>query len=332
MIDISAVPTTSHDLLVVNAARVSFAKQSTNLSEKDRNLIRFLYRQSHWTPFGHPHIAFALKMASYDVQQVLLTQQPGAAFYSTNMGKGSERLIVNGSLWYWLTNLHLYPGFYQNYIRKAIHEFAPVTAALCFPLESDTPQRYVPEFIEPFEITDDWVAEDPTRAKLATMTFKIDAPFPIRTQLFKHKHGFIENEVSRRYVDGPNEYFLPEIWRQRAEHIKQGSEKTPVNHPWLVNLIARTVYKVSDWGYNAALYLGVCPEQARFLTSQGAMTQWYWTGTLDALHRMYRLRTDPHAQEETCLIASKLASLTLQRWPKTWTQMSSNSSVNSTQK
>ena len=41
------------------------------------------------------------------------------------------------------------------------------------------------------------------------ITLHIKAPFPIRTQFFKHKVGFVENEVSRRYVDDVPEYFNP---------------------------------------------------------------------------------------------------------------------------
>jgi len=41
------------DLSVVNAARVSFAKEhDTFQGDKDSGLIRFLARNNHWTPFG----------------------------------------------------------------------------------------------------------------------------------------------------------------------------------------------------------------------------------------------------------------------------------------
>jgi thymidylate synthase (FAD) len=41
------------DLTVVNAARVSYAKESKELSEKDRRLIKFLAREGHTSPFRH---------------------------------------------------------------------------------------------------------------------------------------------------------------------------------------------------------------------------------------------------------------------------------------
>jgi thymidylate synthase (FAD) len=50
------------DLMVVNAARVSFAKVSTQLTEADTKLIRYLARHNHITPFFHPQIQFRIKM------------------------------------------------------------------------------------------------------------------------------------------------------------------------------------------------------------------------------------------------------------------------------
>ncbi len=50
------------DLMVVNAARVSFAKVSTQLTEADAKLIRYLAKHNHITPFFHPQIQFRIKM------------------------------------------------------------------------------------------------------------------------------------------------------------------------------------------------------------------------------------------------------------------------------
>lgn len=49
------------DLSVVNAARVSFAKQSDELSEADKGLINFLMRERHGTPFEHNSFRFHVK-------------------------------------------------------------------------------------------------------------------------------------------------------------------------------------------------------------------------------------------------------------------------------
>ncbi|MET3211648.1 UNVERIFIED_CONTAM: thymidylate synthase (FAD) [Paenibacillus sp. PvR008] len=46
------------DLTVVNAARVSYAKQSLELSERDVKLIKFLAREGHTSPFRHAIVQF----------------------------------------------------------------------------------------------------------------------------------------------------------------------------------------------------------------------------------------------------------------------------------
>ena len=51
-----------HDLTVVNAARVSFNKESTELNTKDIGLINYLAKHQHVSPFFHPQLRFRLKM------------------------------------------------------------------------------------------------------------------------------------------------------------------------------------------------------------------------------------------------------------------------------
>ena len=50
------------DLTVVNAARVSFDKISTEMSSKDEKLIAYLAKHNHNSPFFHPQARFRLKM------------------------------------------------------------------------------------------------------------------------------------------------------------------------------------------------------------------------------------------------------------------------------
>jgi len=51
-----------NDLMVVNAARVSFAKESHEFSAQDEKLISYLAKHDHNSPFFHPQIQFRLKM------------------------------------------------------------------------------------------------------------------------------------------------------------------------------------------------------------------------------------------------------------------------------
>jgi thymidylate synthase (FAD) len=50
------------DLTVVNAARVSFAKESKEVTEADKKLIKYLATHGHISPFFHPQVRLRLKM------------------------------------------------------------------------------------------------------------------------------------------------------------------------------------------------------------------------------------------------------------------------------
>jgi thymidylate synthase (FAD) len=59
---VEILDTFGDDLTVVNAARVSFNKESHELVEQDKKLINYLAKHEHVTPFFHPQIRFRLKM------------------------------------------------------------------------------------------------------------------------------------------------------------------------------------------------------------------------------------------------------------------------------
>lgn len=50
------------DLTVVNAARVSFNAESVSLVQKDVNLLNYLARHNHISPFFHPQVRFRISM------------------------------------------------------------------------------------------------------------------------------------------------------------------------------------------------------------------------------------------------------------------------------
>jgi thymidylate synthase (FAD) len=52
------VDTLGDDLSVVNAARVSYDKESTEFTNKDGKLINFLLREKHTSPFRHAALTF----------------------------------------------------------------------------------------------------------------------------------------------------------------------------------------------------------------------------------------------------------------------------------
>ena len=128
-------------------------------------------------------------------------------------------------------------------------------------------------------------------------SFHVKAPIFVARQLVKHQYLRL-NEISRRYVSDKPTFYRPDVWRGKPIDKKQGSDgvvATQVDTDF-VNHTALTAY-------NDLLAEGVAPEQARMVLPQSLMTEWWWSGSLDAFADMCMLRLAPDTQAETRLVA-----------------------------
>jgi len=151
------------------------------------------------------------------------------------------------------------------------------------------------------------------------ITLRIKAPIFVRTQLFKHKVGFTENEISRRYVTNEPEVYLPN-WRSAPTNgAKQGSSDfiyDSIIADFDVNY-ENTVSKSVNL-YNELIKQGVAPEQARAVLPQGTYTEWWWTGSLSAYARVFKQRIDTHAQWEVQQYADGIGKILEPLFPHSW--------------
>ena len=138
------------------------------------------------------------------------------------------------------------------------------------------------------------------------LSFRIKAPIFVARQLVKHEY-MPWNEESRRYVDNEPEFY-PLQFRWKAEKVKQGSgaEVDAETQKAAEAIFWNSVDTALD-AYNHLLAMGICAEQARAVLPVDQMTEWYWSGTLKAFHKMLGLRLDPHAQKEAQIVAQKIA-------------------------
>ena len=145
-------------------------------------------------------------------------------------------------------------------------------------------------------------------------SFHVKAPVFVARQLVKHK--FLRwNEISRRYVDDDPEFYAPSEWRGKSEDKKQGSDGTVEVRGSVP--VGRAMYACRD-AYEGLLKVGVCPEQARMVLPQSMMTEWYWSGSLDAFADMCRLRCAPDTQAETRMVANEISELMGELYPSSW--------------
>ena len=145
-------------------------------------------------------------------------------------------------------------------------------------------------------------------------SFHVKAPVFVARQLVKHK--FLRwNEISRRYVDHEPEFYQPTEWRGRSVDKKQGSEG-------VVDVLEESYTSRQERAIAYYMRLvnvvGVCPEQARMVLPQSMMTEWYWSGSLDAFADMCNLRCKSDTQYETQLVAWDIYFEMKDLFPVSW--------------
>jgi thymidylate synthase (FAD) len=146
----------------------------------------------------------------------------------------------------------------------------------------------------------------------AFASFHVKAPVFVARQLVKHK--FLRwNEISRRYVDDEPEFYTPDTWRGRSADKKQGSEGVVESN---ANML---YYNTMSLGlYNQLLDEGVAPEMARMTLPQSTMTEWWWSGSLDAFASMCNLRLPSDTQYETRVVAEQVSKVLGELFPVSW--------------
>ncbi len=156
--------------------------------------------------------------------------------------------------------------------------------------------------------------------------FHVKAPIFVARQLVKHK--FLRwNEISRRYVDDEPEFYEPDVWRGRSADKKQGSEgvidlNTIPAYDYfpdgtMQDLLEENVFDIVAY-YRAMIRHGVAPEQARMVLPQSTMTEWIWSGSLDAFADMCRLRCAKDTQAETRIVADQVSNEMIKIFPVSW--------------
>ena len=277
------------DLLAVNAARVSFGKFKTEFDDKDRRLLHYLAKHNHWSPFSHPRYKGLFRFPRWVADYMLEDRTLSA-------GVSGMRIMEQNSRWIQAyADISLY-GLYH----LGGADFIKDTAPECYAALTDHVEPAVDEngvlLIE---------SECPY-IELHAHTFHVKAPISVTRQLVKHWQGVSWNEISRRYVSFEPEFYMWEHGvREAVKDKKQGSGDNLPDDAFARFLLNSNTAN-AKMNYEDALQAGVCPEQARDMLTLNAMTEWYWTTTVEHWNRIIKQRLDPHAQYETRFIAAKI--------------------------
>lgn len=162
--------------------------------------------------------------------------------------------------------------------------------------------------------------------EMCKVKFNIKMPIFVQRQLIRHRMQNF-NEVSARYTQLKDDFFIPDVWRTNAGvKNKQGSvdmQIPMVEHPWPQGHTADATSQVKGFYefayamYEKLLKAGVAREQARMVLPVGIYTEFYTCWDLNNLLKYFALRDDPHAQGEHQDYAKAMKEFVAELFP--WT-------------
>jgi thymidylate synthase (FAD) len=156
-----------------------------------------------------------------------------------------------------------------------------------------------------------------TPFEMSFIQFKIQAPIFVARQFMRHR-TWSYNEVSLRYVDAPNEYYVPNAFRSVASNKKQGSGRDlELEKNDLVEKHYREAIEKAVHSYEFIQSLDVANEMARGVLPVSQMTTFVAGVDLHNLLHFLELRLDEHAQQEIRWLAADMYDLVQPLFPVT---------------
>lgn len=153
-----------------------------------------------------------------------------------------------------------------------------------------------------------WKNKHTSPFEMAKLKLNIKMPIFVMRQYVRHRMQNL-NEVSARYTELPNEFYIPQNWRKQDTKNKQGSiveenwnpildhrptDNDPISATeWLRHHSCRS-YEL----YQLMLEAGIAREMARMVLPVNIYTEIYACWDLKNLLHFITLREDAHAQAE----------------------------------
>jgi len=113
---------------------------------------------------------------------------------------------------------------------------------------------------------------------------------------------------------------MPDPFRFKAEDKKQGSSGNANSVVMEDSLDLQIAERLDELKvlYQELIERDIAPEQARMILPQNTMTEWYWSGSLDAFAGMCKLRCAEDTQYETRLVANQISEVLDTLFPVSW--------------
>ena len=141
-----------------------------------------------------------------------------------------------------------------------------------------------------------------------TLTFEIKAPIFIFRQWHRHR-TWSYNEVSARYTELPEEFYVPRVITTQSTSNKQMRTDAEAPNMELMRSYMRKSCTDAFNLYHALLEQGCARELARTVLPLATYSRMFATVDLHNLFHFLRLRLHPHAQMEIRVYAQAMLKL-----------------------
>mgnify|MGYP002672360897 CR=1 FL=1 len=351
-----------NDDTVVNAARVSFGKESNNFTkEQNDKLIGYLAKHKHWSPFAHPQITFRTKFGLPIARQLAKHQVGGVV--NECFSDDTEVLTKEG--WKFWNTVNENDELATPELDGSSYSFENPIELICNDYEGDmyhiysrdldmcvTPNhdQYISYYVDgawsEYEKcpTQEVIKLYPTAKTLELKSLGISSKelkyyeiihysgkvYCARTRtglLIVRRNGksCVSGNCSRRYRDDNIQFENIDIFRTRPKNVKQGSDiNSVVENNEEIKELYKNFLKTGEKLYQYFIKCGVCPEQSRYVLPQAMITEWYWTGSLYYFARVCKDRLSPLAQLETRKIAEQISECLQKQFPVSWNALMQN--------
>mgnify|MGYP000322977092 CR=1 FL=1 len=151
--------------------------------------------------------------------------------------------------------------------------------------------------------------------EMVKVTLNIKMPIFIMRQYIRHRMQNV-NEVSARYTELPEEFYIPEKWRAQDNKNKQGSVPAELDHAIFTELLELHCGE-SYARYQSLIARGVAREMARMVLPLNIYTEIYACWDLKNLLHFITLREDAHAQAEIQEYGKAIKAILVELFPVT---------------
>lgn len=178
-----------------------------------------------------------------------------------------------------------------------------------------------------------WKNKHTSPFEMCKLQLNIKMPLFVMRQYIRHRMQNV-NELSARYTQLPNEFYIPTAWRPQDTKNKQGSVET---EDWNPDVILNDVYigegdcfgdipikassllrkrcKEAYETYENMLEAGIAREMARMVLPVNIYTEIYCCWDLKNLIHFITLRDDSHAQAEIAVYGRAIKQIAKELFP-----------------